>query len=114
MSKKLHPKVRSKWTNALRSGEFDQAKGVLRNPSTGGMCCIGVLCHIYGESDKELDNNKRLPNSTEFNIDIIPKSCDILSVRESLVESSPWAILARMNDSGHSFNAIADYIETNH
>lgn len=111
---KLHPKVKSKWTNALRSGKFDQSKKVLRNKKTKGMCCIGVLCHIYGATNEELDGNNILPFQEQFNINVLPKSCEVLSNRTSINKSSHWVILARMNDNGYSFNEIADYIEENH
>lgn len=40
----MDPKVKSLWTAALRSGEYQQAKGYLRTDD--GYCCLGVLCDI--------------------------------------------------------------------
>lgn len=37
-----------KWTKALRSGEFKQAKGKLQ--TANGYCCLGVACKILSES----------------------------------------------------------------
>jgi hypothetical protein len=36
----------TKWLAALRSGEYKQAAGVLKNSE--GYCCLGVLCEIAG------------------------------------------------------------------
>lgn len=33
-----------KWIDALRSGEYQQAKGSLRKPE--GFCCLGVACDV--------------------------------------------------------------------
>jgi hypothetical protein len=33
-----------RWTGALRSGEYAQAKGYLRTPK--GYCCLGVACNL--------------------------------------------------------------------
>jgi hypothetical protein len=35
------------WVAALRSGEYTQGKGALKNTS-GGHCCLGVACAISG------------------------------------------------------------------
>lgn len=42
----MKPKIMEKWTTALESGEFKQAKGSLKS-NKGGFCCLGVLCEIY-------------------------------------------------------------------
>jgi hypothetical protein len=34
-----------KWVEALRSGEYTQTQGVLRDES--GYCCLGVACVVY-------------------------------------------------------------------
>lgn len=41
--------IKEKWVAALRSGEYKQANGVLRD-EWGGFCCLGVLCDL---ADKE-------------------------------------------------------------
>ena len=39
--------IKQKWVAALRSGEYEQTEGVLRNGN--GYCCLGVLCDIYSK-----------------------------------------------------------------
>jgi hypothetical protein len=41
----MKPEVKTKWVEALRSGKYKQAEGVLRDED-GSMCCLGVLCDI--------------------------------------------------------------------
>lgn len=40
----MKPEIANEWTEALRSGEYKQAKYTLRNEE--GFCCLGVLCDI--------------------------------------------------------------------
>ena len=37
--------VKEAWLEALRSGEYEQGRGVLQN-SEGKFCCLGVLCDL--------------------------------------------------------------------
>ena len=54
----MNPEIKSKWLSALRSGEYEQARGGLmrimrRNFETGkidvGFCCLGVLCDLASQ-----------------------------------------------------------------
>jgi hypothetical protein len=39
--------IKQKWVAALRNGEYEQTRAVLR--SNGGFCCLGVLCDLYAQ-----------------------------------------------------------------
>lgn len=39
--------IKAKWVAALRSGQYAQTEGVLRNEE--GYCCLGVLCDLYAK-----------------------------------------------------------------
>lgn len=41
----MNAEVKTKWCNALRSGEYKQATGELRVKDS--FCCLGVLCDLY-------------------------------------------------------------------
>jgi hypothetical protein len=41
MAGTMNPEVKAQWVEALRSGEYEQARGRLRNGD--GYCCLGVL-----------------------------------------------------------------------
>lgn len=43
----MNPKVKQKWLEALRSGEYKQTKENLRDGN--GFCCLGVLCDLHAK-----------------------------------------------------------------
>ena len=95
--------LKRKWVRALRSGKYKQARDMLRNPKTGGMCCLGVLCHIQGARSAMLDNYQETTLPRGFNAAIRP---------------AERRFLASKNDGGsssggipHTFKQIADWIE---
>ena len=59
----MNKRVKKMWVAALRSGEYEQCRKVLRN-GEGGFCCLGVLCDLYaketgdseGEAFDSIDN----------------------------------------------------------
>jgi len=52
----MNPEVKKKWLEALRSGEYKQGIGALRNTNASkGIvthCCLGVLCDIHSKETK--------------------------------------------------------------
>jgi hypothetical protein len=119
----MNKEIKDKWLKALRSGEYKQGRLFLRATDDGvdSYCCLGVLANecLYGKwdkweefSDKANDkliwsyNNERyatgpfkLPNSFTSYLDI---------------KKEDWVhILSGMNDSGKTFEEIADWIEEN-
>lgn len=54
MNVKMNAELKAKWLQALRSGDYQQGGGCLRDPSHNTYCCLGVLCDIsqVGEWDK--------------------------------------------------------------
>lgn len=40
----MNPRIKQLWIDALRSGEYPQARGALKTVS--GYCCLGVLCDL--------------------------------------------------------------------
>ena len=41
----MNPEIKKQWTDALRSGEFEQGKDQLTN--NGKYCCLGVLYELH-------------------------------------------------------------------
>lgn len=104
-----------KWVQALRSGEFQQAKGTLRDQD-GRMCCLGVACEVYRrEVGGEWRDEQFGPPGESFQGGFLP-----LGVRDWLGLASHFALpkdrrrsLVRCNDSyGATFEEIADLIES--
>ncbi len=97
--------LRARWIAALRSGEYKQARGKLRDGNA--MCCLGVLCDVADPRGW-----KEVASSWEYQgRDSYPPT-DLL--RKVGVTSQ--GALANRNDGRsdfkpHSFAEIADFIE---
>jgi len=101
--KKLPKVFKRKWLKALRSGEYEQGKSVLRN-SKNEYCCLGVAAHICGVISI---------TGKQF-IELESGIIGISKIPELLIGDLDNAIVRKlsiMNDCGESFNKIADYIE---
>jgi hypothetical protein len=49
----MNPKIKQRWTSALRSGEYQQGRAALRVSLRDGTiryCCLGVLCDLYSKA----------------------------------------------------------------
>ena len=44
----MKPDVKQAWLTALRSGDYQQGQGYLRQGDQ--YCCLGVLCDLYGKA----------------------------------------------------------------
>ncbi len=100
----MNKEIKEKWIAALRSGEYEQAKGSLYDGT--GYCCLGVLCRIAGESVGA--PNRRMYPKEEFAL-----SVGLVDEQGTLPQRGPRGIgcLANLNDEGFSFEKIADIIE---
>lgn len=101
-----------RWVEALRSGEYKQAQGLLgRNfddvdshrPTT--FCCLGVLCDLVDPNRWHTGGFKADDNLT-INYKVPPKD-----VWKRIDQDIVMDTLIRLNDGGATFNAIADFIE---
>jgi len=43
----MNPRIKQRWLEALRSGEYKQTTGNLRD--INGFCCLGVLCDLQAQ-----------------------------------------------------------------
>ena len=105
--------IMQKWVSALRSGKYKQGKALLRS-AQNEYCCLGVLCDLMSP-----DTWKRPYGSGYYydnSISSLPSSTISWSGMTSSLGrvSSESASLAYMNDSGSTFNDIADIIEANY
>jgi hypothetical protein len=105
----MNKDLKDRWIAALRGGEFKQVRGTLFSTANGKYCCLGVLGCVY--------------NGTEGLLGAFGNMEDgiggyEIAEREIGVEGTE--LLQKMNDGDsnnnfkqHSFDEIADYIETN-
>lgn len=107
----MDPALKAKWVEALRSGKYLQAEGVLRDTrgDTPKFCCLGVLCDVMGAT---WDTGTPVLGDA-----ILQDRDEELLARETLKAVGFDAIvegeLSTMNDSGSPFSDIADHIEAN-
>lgn len=116
---KLKPEVKALWTAALRSGEYKQGAGKLRNREDE-FCCLGVLCDLQSKSGQPVAEWKETDwaESVTFGgCSGVPPSDVVEWAAENYIgQDRSFAInystnLTSMNDSGISFAEIADIID---
>jgi hypothetical protein len=96
--------TREEWIEALESGKYQQASGVLMSHKGDGFCCIGVACDLAGVPRDELKG--RSISHFDFLCSAKPGQLFVdlgLTARQCFQ-------LAQANDRGHSFINIADRI----
>lgn len=98
----MDPIKKSQWCEALRSGRYKQGRMALEDKH--GFCCLGVA------------RAEGLAGSRRSQLTADGRKDELLSSRQCLslgIEMSTQDNLARMNDEGDSFEAIARWIEAN-
>jgi len=111
-SLEMDPEIKRKWVEALRSGEYEQTSGLLRT-SGNKFCCLGVLWDLKGDGWGPISDTDgpRRPYTMKGKRNV---GCAFLSDNfEKRVGLSfgTTAELMGMNDSGKTFDEIADWIE---
>jgi hypothetical protein len=104
----MNPDVKKKWVEALRSGEYKQAKGRLMKH--GGYCCLGVLCKVAADEGIASGRDLERPYLTEQVIQWADLD-DIEGPDIMLPDLAGYDSLVTANDGGASFGRIADLIE---
>lgn len=131
MENKLEPEFKTKWLEALRSGEYKQAQDYLKTTlwdeeldeatAEVGYCCLGVAGKICGLTDEELNGHGMLYDIIDIDSLNVPKilalpyRMDVKGKCSSHISDGRTVAgtLANMNDDGKSFEEIADWIEEN-
>lgn len=110
--------IAMKWVEALRSGEYKQGKGNLKQD--GNFCCLGVLCDISKQGEWEsvkVNGSLNLIRGyydgfTSYLPTSVEKWAGISSSNGLFLDEKNWETsLSSLNDKGHSFEEIADIIE---
>jgi len=110
----MNPQIKQAWIDALTSGAYEQGYNQLRLRDS--YCCLGVLCELAemewvcesnGYRHEAISYGKHIHEAEEL---VLPKS--VMAWAE-LEESSPSvkdSNLSDINDSGKSFEQIAQLI----
>lgn len=102
---KLKPEIKKKWTDALRSGEYEQGTGALKTHGEK-YCCLGVLCDVldsdrWGTDGTWSNSWSALPSHEWLNL--FASGDDYSDIQNDLMN---------MNDNGEfTFSDIADWID---
>jgi hypothetical protein len=112
----MNPQIKQKWLNALRSGEYQQTQRYLHDEN--GFCCLGVLCDLYGKENNVEWNLANNGHNYVFQdmVTILPRSVvEWAGVKDHnadfIINETRTETLANLNDTGFTFNEIADVIE---
>ncbi len=115
----MKKEIADKWVKALRSGEYKQCEGALRNYNAS-YYCLGVLCEI-SSLDKWIESEifddecgENTENENDFYLgkdELLPREVMRWSDMKSNNGIFKGDDLASLNDSGITFNEIADIIE---
>ena len=111
----MNPEAKQAWVAALRSGEYQQGFGKLRD--TKGYCCLGVLCDLALKAKVARDpmtndlqsgwGRGHLPDAVQQWACLDESDPLVVGPYDSLTSS-----LGEINDSwDYDFDAIADIIE---
>lgn len=120
----MNPAIRDRWTAALRSGEYGQARHALYDGE--GYCCLGVLCELarladvnvpleYEEcedEDEEVSGEWRYDGHMEYLPELVKEWAGLKDCNPLVRTGSGRPALARLNDQLEwSFAQIADAID---
>lgn len=121
----MDKRIKQKWLDALRSGDYEQGKFWLRcgNKEDSNFCCLGVLCDIYSrehdeqwkfpEDSKNFDATEYAAEAFSFEgeSELLPNSVAEWAGFVVAVDERPIRNLADLNDKGKTFEEIANVIE---
>lgn len=105
----MNKQLKAKWTEALRSGRYQQTRGLLcRN---GAYCCLGVLREVAGFGWMQADEDGDREAVDALGIRDFGGLTQ-LELAETKLRIDQMQKLATMNDGeGKTFAQIADYID---
>lgn len=103
----MNPSFKKLWTDALESGEYTQAEGVLYD-GEGNHCCLGVLRHVV------TGRNRGCDDLVELDYPVDPTEGTFLNERFEKkvgINKEVQCKLSKMNDAKVPFNEIATWIK---
>lgn len=112
----MDKQLRDKWVAALRSGEYKQTTGSLRDTDENNQhlyCCLGVLCDVIDPTKWTVSGHYIFENGTKKGGSLSAEVSCKLGLSALVVEGATIEdTLVEMNDTDRkSFDEIADFIE---
>lgn len=113
----MNSDIKKLWLEALRSGDYDQGIGCLRD-TDDQFCCFGVLCDLYATKNDDLNRwrytQKHGPVEYDGEWNFPPRYVKVWAGLAATADEyipSMNTSLAQLNDAAYTFNYIADIIE---
>lgn len=109
----MNQEIKNKWIAALKSGEYKQGKGRLRNLDNT-FCCLGVLCDLHSKetgnqfTESEGESYFHYMYHSSFLPEPVVKWANLITSDPHVKGTS----IAELNDYNKSFNELADLIYT--
>lgn len=115
--------IKKRWIKALRSGEYEQGKGRLKDEE-GKYCCLGVLCDITKKETggRWSSDGYFMKQGSKGSDGVLPlfvmnhtgiKTHEGLLNKEYKTKLGSRDLLTLLNDEGLSFKQIANIIDKN-
>lgn len=113
--------IAKKWVAALRSGDYQQGKGRLRN-NQDQFCCLGVLCNLHAQAHPKIaaaqTDKNYLTHDAYLPEEVMAwagmqREDGTIPQRKIRIGETYYTDLACANDQGVTFHQIADAIEQN-
>lgn len=102
--------VKAKWVAALRSGEYKQAKGALKDG--GGFCCLGVLCDLHSkETGRAWDDGRYLGAEKDLPDEVREWAGGYEPFTKFRIDHDFDMAEQHNDNNGYTFAQIADAIE---
>lgn len=123
----MDAELKASWIAALRSGEYPQTQGRLRqwvDKDEPSFCCLGVLCEVHPNIEWRSEHGSYVADESlaDSQFKFMSLSLGNVGIRLGLdkhFEANNGAtmdaesILMGRNDRGETFDEIADWIEEN-
>lgn len=120
----MNKRVKKKWIEALRSGEYFQTRGqllhreIVNGKPKDSFCCLGVLCNIHSEETGTKWTGVKSANPTliKYQTSYYNLPDDVrkwANLPYDDLKACAEDALTTLNDDGNSFKSIANWIEKN-
>jgi hypothetical protein len=115
----MNKRVKKNWIKALRSDDYQQGTCALRHREVDSkkdsFCCLGVLYDIEFDGDWTEVRSPYTKGYSWYTIEPTLEASQLsIKFRDKLkITDEQEADLMALNDSGYSFNEIADWIDRN-
>lgn len=115
----MNKEIAQLWTQTLRSNEYQQGVGKLRQQLLDGSlayCCLGVLCDLYIKAHHwEKWKISNCPSIGIYELlgesNVLPRKVAVWAGMSRCDGGSESFALTVMNDNGATFGTIADFID---